>query len=228
MKMKVLCSIGIQDAFLALMSRLEKHTGASIDVSFGIATVFKENIVDGAVFDVAILTRAIAEDLVKTGHIISPTVDIARSGLGLAVPHGAPKPKIATADLLKRTLLEAESIASSGNGLAGSYFMDVLAELGIAKQVQSKIKLDNSGGYAAQLAAKGEAQFAVQLVSEILPVSGVELVDSFPETVQKYAILSAGKGRLCQAQLPATALIEYLRSAAVTETFAQRGLERCI
>jgi len=172
MTLKVLCTIGIQDAFTVLASTLEQYTGTAIDVSFGVAIMFKEKIKEGADFDVAILTRSIVEDLVASGDIVPSSVfDVARSGLGLAVRQNAPKPDIGTVDSLKRTLLEADSIASSGNGLAGFYFMDVLAELGIAERIRPKLKLDTSGGYAAQIAARGDAQLAVQLVS----VSGILL-----------------------------------------------------
>ena len=229
MTLKVLCTIGIQDAFTALASTLEQYTGTAIDVSFGVAIMFKEKIKEGADFDVAILTRSIVEDLVASGDIVPSSVfDVARSGLGLAVRQNAPKPDIGTVDSLKRTLLEADSIASSGNGLAGFYFMDVLAELGIAERIRPKLKLDTSGGYAAQIAARGDAQLAVQLVSEIMPVPGVELAGVFPPAVQKYAVLSAGISTASSHSSVAAALIERLRDPAVEPTFAARGLQRTV
>jgi molybdate transport system substrate-binding protein len=227
MNLRVLSSIGIQGAFTALASTLEQQIGASIDVSFGTAALFKKEIEDGADFDVAILTKSVIGDLVASGRIAHSSVfDIARSGLGLAVRQHAPKPDIGSVDGLKRTLLDAESVASSSTGLAGAYFTEVLAELGITDRMTSRIRLDTSGGYAAQITAKGDAQLAVQLVSEILPVRGVELVGTFPDAVQKYAMLSAGISSMTRALSAATALIEHLRDPSVEQIFASCGLER--
>ena len=227
MKLKVLCTIGIQDAFTALVPAFEHHTGSAIDVSFGVANMFRKNIEDGAVFDVAILTRSIIEDLVTSGDIVPSSVfEIARSGLGLAIRQNAAKQNIGTIDSLKRTLLEADSIASSANGLAGYYFMDVLAELDIVDRIRPKLRLDTSGGYAAEIAARGDAQLAVQLVSEIMPVRGVELAGVFPPAVQKYAVFSAGISAASGHPSAAAALIERLRDPSVEATFVSRGLQR--
>ncbi len=227
MNLRVLSTIGIQGALTALVSTLEQQAGASIDVSFGTAAVFKKKIEDGADFDVAILTRSVIGDLAANGRIASSSVfDIARSGLGLAVRQHARKPDIDSIDSLKRTLLDAESVASSSTGLAGAYFMEVLAELGITDRMTPKIRLDTSGGYVAEITARGEAQLAVQLVSEILPVRGVELVGTFPDPVQKYAILSAGISSMTRASSAATALIGRLQDPSVEAIFASCGLER--
>ncbi|MGY4155512.1 molybdate transport system substrate-binding protein [Bradyrhizobium sp. USDA 4461] len=229
MSLKVLCTIGIQNAFTALLPQLEQQAKAAIDVTFGVATAFKENIENGTEFDVAILTKAIAGELANTGKInAASVVDIARSGLGLAVRTGAAKPDISSVESLKATLFEAESIASSGNGLAGFYFLDILAELGIADQIKPKLKLDYSGGYAAQLTARGEAPLAVQLVSELLPVDGVELVSSFPDAIQRYAILSAGVNASTRQSASATALIKSLIAPVADQVFESRGLMRCV
>jgi molybdate transport system substrate-binding protein len=227
MKLRVLSSIGIQGALTALASTLEQKIGANIDVSYGTASVFKEKIEAGAEFDVAILTNSVIEDLVVSGHVAPSSVfNIARSGLGLAVRQHAPKPDIGSVQSLKQALLDAESVASSSSGLAGTYFMEVLAGLGITDRMKSKIRLDTSGGYAAEITARGDAQLAVQLVSEILPVRGVDLVGTFPDAIQKYAILSAGISSVTRALSAATALVGYFREPGLEALFASCGLER--
>jgi molybdate transport system substrate-binding protein len=227
MTIKVLSSIGIQGALTALASTLERQIGASVDVAFGTAAAFKAKIEDGTDFDVAILTNSVIADLVASGRITPFSVfDVARSGLGLAVRQNAPKPDIGSVDGLKQTLLDAVSVASSSTGLAGSYFMEVLAELGVADRMTSKIKLETSGGYAAEITARGDAQLAVQLVSEILPVRGVELVGAFPDAVQRYAVLSAGISTMTRDTSTATALIAHLCDPSVDPIFWSCGLER--
>jgi molybdate transport system substrate-binding protein len=226
--LKVLCSIALQNTIVALRPELEKRVGCEIHVRYGVATTFKKNIDDGESFDVAILTRSVIEDLVIDGRIvISSYVDVARSGLGLAVRLNAPKPEIGSIEALKRTLLAAASVASSKNGLAGFYFMEVLEDLGIAQQIRPKLKLETAGGYAAEITARGDAEMAVQLVSEILPVAGVELVGSFPPALQRYAILSAGVSTLSSRKMEAAAIIEFLMDPITDAALLARGLERC-
>jgi molybdate transport system substrate-binding protein len=226
--LKVLCSIALQDAMVALKPELENRVESEVQVRYGVATAFKTNIDDGDDFDVAILTRSIIGELVMGGSILlSSFVDVARSGLGLAVRLNAPKPDISSIEALKRALLAAPSVASSKNGLAGFHFMDVLENLGIAQQIVPKLKLETTGGYAAEIVARGDAEMAVQLVSEILPVAGVVLVGPFPPAAQKYAILSAGVSTGSKRKMEAAAVIRFLMDPHADEILQARGLDRC-
>lgn len=226
--LKVLCSIALQDAVLGLKHKLETCVGCEVRFQFGVATTFKSIIEEGEDFDVALLTQSILSDLVLSGNIIAlSVVDIARSGLGLAVKLDAVKPDIGSVEALKAALLAAPSIASSKNGLAGVYFLDVLRELGIAQQIVPKLKLETAGGYAAEIVAKGDAELAVQLVSEILPVAGAALVGPFPAAAQKYAILSAGVSTVSKQKEKAAAIMQFLMGPDVDEVLQSRGLTRC-
>ena len=95
--------------------------------------------------------------------------DIGRSGLGVAVRKGAPKPDIGTADAFKRALLAAKSVVRSTEGTSGQYFETLIGRLGIAEAMRDKIVLGPSGR-VAELVARGEAELAVQQIAELLPV----------------------------------------------------------
>jgi molybdate transport system substrate-binding protein len=226
--LKVLCSIALQDAVVALKHELETCVGSEVQFQFGVATTFKTIIDQGEDFDVALLTRSIVHELVLRGDIIASSfVDVARSGLGLAVRLDALKPDIGSVEALKGVLLGAPSIASSKNGLAGAYFMDVLGDLGIAQQIMPKLKLEATGGYAAEIVARGDAEMAVQLVSEILPVAGVVLVGPFPAGAQKYATLSAGVSTVSKQRKTAAAIIRFLMDHHLDDVLQACGLNRC-
>jgi molybdate transport system substrate-binding protein len=226
--LKVLCSIGLQGAYASLKPEMEKRAGVLLDTDYGVATTFKKNIEEGVEFDVAILTQQVIAGLVADDRVVpTSVVDIARSGLGVAVRSKAPKPDIDTVDSLTKTLLAAGSIASSANGLAGFYFLDVLDTLNIADQIKPKLKLETTGGYAAEITARGDAEMAVQLISEIMPVTGVELVGPFPKALQKYAILSAGVSTRSKHVAAAHAIIQFLASPLADGPLKLRGLDRC-
>ena len=227
MTLRILSTVGVQGALTALFPALEQHTGSKIDVSFGTAAVFRKEIEEGREFDVAILTKSVILDLAAAGRIDTSSVStVARSGMGLATRENAPKPDISSLDNLKQTLLAADSIASSKTGLAGIYFSEVLSELGIASQIEPKIRLETSGGFAAQLIVTGEAQLAVQLVSEILPVRGVDLAGVFPDVLQRYGVFSAGVGSRAKEPSSAVAFTRYLTASHLEALFMSWGLER--
>jgi len=83
----------------------------------------------------AVPMRQVMEDqrtdsLVKDGKAAAGNVTvIARSGIGVALRKGAPKPDISSPETLKRTLLAAKSITYSNpaaGGASGNHFAKVL------------------------------------------------------------------------------------------------------
>ena len=92
---------------------------------------------------------------------------------------GAPHPDISTKDAFINTLLNAKSLSYSLNGASGLYLKDLLVQLGVAEQVNAReIILDK--GFTAELAATGQVDLALQQISELMSVSGIELVGRLP------------------------------------------------
>ena len=125
-EIKVLASNGVKAALEELAPAFERASGNKLSIEFGLAAVLKRQIESGAAFDVAILTSAGIEDLAKQGKIDAATrASIARSGVGIGVRAGAPRPDIGTADALKRSLLAAKSVSWAKEGASGTYFVTV-------------------------------------------------------------------------------------------------------
>jgi molybdate transport system substrate-binding protein len=155
---------------------------------------------------------------------IRQAIDIARSGLGLAVRKGATKPDITTVDAFKRALLAAKSVVRSKEGTSGLYFETLLTRFGIADAMRSKIILGGSGRIA-ELVARGEADMAVQQIPELFPVAGVDFVGPLPDELQLYTVFSAGIGAACKDESAAKALIDALIAPAAAKQFRAKGLE---
>src|SRR5450432_555448 len=120
-EIKVLASTAVKTTLEELVPQFEKATGNKVDLTFAPATVLKEKIDQGAVFDVAILTAPIAEALVAAGKIDPARTAIAHSGIGVAIHRGAPKPDISTTVAFKRALLNAKSVGFTAGGASGAY-----------------------------------------------------------------------------------------------------------
>jgi molybdate transport system substrate-binding protein len=174
---------------------------------------------------VVIVTRRAIDDLVKSGKIFPDTcVDIAGSGLGVAVRKGAAKPDIGTVESFKQAMLAAKSVIRSTDGTSGLYFEKVLERLGIAEQMKGKIRLGPSGR-VAEFVASGEAEIAVQQVSELLSVIGAEFVGPFPPELQLVTIFSAGVSASSKEPKAAKAFIDFLAAPTAASVIKAKGLQ---
>ena len=148
---------------------------------------------------------------------------MARGGIGIAVRAGAPKPDISTVEALKRALLDTKSIAYAKEGASGIYFARLIERLGIAEAMLPKTKF--GAGNVAELVAKGEADMAVQLITELMAVPGAELVGPLPAEVQHYVVLTAGVGADVKDSGPAKDLIKFLTAPSAVPVLKAKGLE---
>ena len=140
-EVKVLHTGGFTSVMNVLGPEFERATGHKLVTKIDSAAVFKRQIDAGETFDVAILTTPLIAELVRTGKIAADmTADIARSGIGVGVRAGAPKPDISSVEAFKRTLLRAKSVAHSEEGSSGVHFKRLLERLGIAADMKAKLK----------------------------------------------------------------------------------------
>ena len=119
-EIRVLCSMALKAVAEELFPQFEQSTKHKVVVQFALAATQKQKAESGEPFDLIVVTPAMLDDLIKQGKVAADTrTVVARSGLALAIKAGAPKPDIGTVDALKRTLLGAKSIATSGEGSSG-------------------------------------------------------------------------------------------------------------
>jgi molybdate transport system substrate-binding protein len=223
--LKILSTHAALEVLSELGPQFERATNHTLSFSYDPANTIKRQIEDGASFDVAIVTRPVLDDLVKQNKIVSSTsVDIGRSRLGVAIREGTHKPAIGTVDEFKRALLSAKSIVRSAEGTSGVYFDLLLNRLGIADEMRGKIILGPSGR-VAELVAKGDVDMAVQQISELLPVQGVQFVGPFPSELQLHTVFSAGIGTGSKNLDAAERFLRSLTTSAAIALFTAHGLE---
>ena len=224
--LKVFSTIGVQGAVEELVPQFEKASEHKLSFTFNAAVPLKAEIEKGVAFDVAILSAPITEDLVKQGKLVAATrADIARSGAGLAVKRGAPKPDISTTEAFKRTLLDAKSICYVEQGATGIYLKGLFERLGIAEQLKSKTKLLPPSNPAAHAVANGEAEIGMTQISEILPYAGAELVGPLPAEIQLSSVYPAAVGTGAKEVDAAKAFIKFLTSPTGVPVLKAKGLE---
>jgi molybdate transport system substrate-binding protein len=224
-EIKVLSTHAAMEVLTELGPQFERATGHKLSFSYDPANIIKRQIEGGSAFDVAIVTRGVIDDLTKQGKIAGNSrADIGRSGLGIAVREGAPKPDISTVEGFKQTLLSAKSLIRSTEGTSGIYFEKLVERLGIADEMRGKTKAGPSGRLA-EFVARGEVEMAVQQISELLPVRGAQFVGPFPPELQLYTVFSAGISSASGNREAAEAFIKFLTAPAAAPIFKAKGLE---
>ncbi|MGH7834299.1 MAG: substrate-binding domain-containing protein, partial [Candidatus Binatia bacterium] len=180
----------------------------------------------GEPVDVVIVADGVLVGFIKDGLIMAESyTPLARSAIGMAVRAGAAKPDISTVDALKRTLLQAKSIAYSAS-VSGDYVStELLRRLGIADQVASKSRRVEGGERVGAVVARGEAEIGFQQISELLPVPGIDHVTPLPPEVQKVSVFSAGVAVGTGNSEAAHALIRFLASPEAAHTVTKSGMD---
>lgn len=188
--LRVLSTMGLHGAMQAFAPDFEAASGIRIEAEFLPTVRLLERIRAGERGDVAILTAEGIDALIGEG-VLDGRTDLARSFIGVAVKAGSPHPDIGDADAFIATLRTTGSVAMSQAGASGIYMAGLLERLGIADEIRAKATILSSG-YTASLAALGAVDLAIQQVSELMVVEGVEIVGRIPLALGGETVFAAG------------------------------------
>jgi molybdate transport system substrate-binding protein len=221
---RVLSTLALKGAVGSLAGPYEAAGGARIDADFAPTLGLLERLRGGEAADVVILTREALDDLAAKGSVVAQTcVDLARSYVGIAVRAGADHPDIATETALRATLLSGR-VAYSRIGASGILFAQLIERMGIASEVNARACIAPSG-FTAERLMSGEADLAVQQISELKQVPGVEVVGPIPHELQTPAVFSAGRVASSSRPVQSDALLKHLASAEVAAVLRESGLD---
>ena len=227
----VLATTAMKTSFDELAPQFERASGHRLTLTFGPSLQLEKRLGEGEGADVAIVSAAGVSDLVARGKLQSgSTVAIAGSALGVAVPRGAPKPDISSADAFKRAVLAAKSVAVSkpvGGGQSGVHMAKVFERLGIAEQMAAKAKYGQGGpaGLVGLIIERGEADIGVQQVAELLAVPGIDFVGPLPAELQSVTPFVAAIPAAAQNADAGRTLIAFLTMPEAKRVIKAKGLE---
>jgi molybdate transport system substrate-binding protein len=227
---RVMTSGAFTAAHLALIPQLERLTKKTIVTASTSIGTGENSILNrlkrGEVVDIVIVADTVLRQFIEEGLVLAyGQTPVARSSIGMAVRAGATRPDITSIDALRRTLLQAKSIAYSAS-VSGQYLTTELYQrLGIADQVISKSRLIGGGERVGAVVARGEAEIGFQQMSELLPVPGIAHITPLPPEVQKVSVFSAGVAASTRDSDLARAVIKFLTSPEAAAAIAKSGLE---
>ncbi len=226
----VMTSGAFTAAHLDLIPQLERLTNKSVvtaTTSVGTGdTSIASRLKRGEVADIVIVADSLQRQFINDGLVMAEGVmAVARSSIGLAVKAGALKPDLSSVEALRRTLLQAKSIAYSAS-VSGQYLTtELLQRLGIADQVLAKCRHIGGGVRTGAVVASGEADIAFQQISELLPVPGIAHITPLPPEVQKVSVFSAGVAASTRDASLARSVIQFLASPEAVRAIVKSGLE---
>jgi len=229
-ELHVMTSGAFAAAFLEIAPQFEQTARMKVATAFGASMGGAPDSIPSRLdrrepADVVILAREALDDLVTRGHLVSGSqVDLVRSSIGMAVRAGAPKPDISSVDALRRTLLNAKSIAYSASASGVYLSTELFPRLGIADAIKSKSQRIESERVGT-IVARGDAEIGFQQMSELLPIAGIDIVGPLPAGAQRVTVFSAGIAAGSKNVEAAKALIQFLSSAAVAPVITRTGLE---
>ena len=223
---RVLSTLALAGAVRALTEKYQTNSGARIDANFAPTVRLLQRLKEGETADVLILTDEGLAGLVSAGTVAKEScVDLARSWVGLAVKAGERHPDISTEAALRTALLGASSVAYSRLGASGIFFAQLIAKMGIEREINARATVVPMGFTAERIVA-GEADVAIQQLSELKQVKGIEIVGPLPHHLQTPAVFSAGRMTGSKNVAASDLLLTFLSSSEATPALIASGLER--
>ena len=224
-EIKVLSTQATQEAYLELVARFEKATGHKVKTEFTGTLNVQKRLAAGESYDLIIMAGPAIDEQIKLGKAVAGSrVDFAKSGVGVAVRKGAPKPDIGSVESFRKALLAAKSIGYS-TGPSGVYMVGVFEKLGIADQVKGKLKQTPSGVFVGNLIAGGETEIGFQQISELVHFAGIDYVGPLPVELQRMTVFSAGIHSGARQAAAAKDLVGFISAPAAAPVIRKHGLE---
>jgi molybdate transport system substrate-binding protein len=219
---KVMLSAAFKEAYLELLPQFERASGHTVESLWVASVQMMSRLKGGEAVDLVILSAASLDELRKAG-IVTERTDLVKSGIGVAVKAGAPRPDISSGAAVKRAVLAAKGVAYS-TGPSGLYLVGLFQRMGIADQIKHKVT-QTQGQPSGGVVARGEAEIAFQQISELLPVPGIELVGPLPPDIQEITIFAAGLHAHAKSPDAAKALVKFLTSPVAAPVIRSKGME---
>jgi molybdate transport system substrate-binding protein len=224
-EIKVLSSIATKEAYLELVPQFESATGHRVATTWAGTTAIMQRMAAGERYDLIVISSTELDELIRQGKIVSGNrVDLAKSGIGIAVRAGAPRPDVRSSAALKQALLAAKTVGYT-SGPSGVYMAGLIEKMGIAAEVNPKHRGVPSGGTIGTIVASGGAEIGFQQVSELVHIAGIDYIGPLPPDIQCVTVFSCGLQSGASQPDAANALMAFLTTPAAKNVMTKHGLE---
>ena len=223
-EIKVILSAAFREAYLDLVPQFESESGHKVASLWCPSVQMMQRLKGGEIVDMMIMSAAALDEIIRAG-LVAPEdrFDLATCGIGVAVRAGAPIPDVSSAEALKGAVMAAKSVVYS-TGPSGVYLAGLFERMGIGDAVKAKLKV-SQGEPAGAIVARGEAEIGFQQMSELLPVSGIDLIGPLPPEIQEITTFSAGIHVRAPQADAARELARFFKSPEAAPVIKRKGME---
>jgi len=224
-EIKVLSSIATKEAYLELVPQFESATGHRVATTWAGTTAIMQRMAAGERYDLIVISSTELDELIRQGKIVAGSrIDLAKSGIGIAVRARAPRPDVGSSAALKQALLAAKTVGYT-SGPSGVYMAGLIEKMGIAAEVNPKHRGVPSGGTIGTIVASGGAEIGFQQVSELVHIAGIDYIGPLPPDIQCITVFSCGLQAGASQPDAAKALMAFLTTPAAKNVMTKHGLE---
>jgi molybdate transport system substrate-binding protein len=210
----------------SLSAQFKVQTGLDISGEFGAVGAMAAKLREGTPADILVLTSALIATLANESLVdVASVKDVGRVETALAVRDADPLVAAGDAASLRAAFLTADAIfvPDTKASTAGIHVAKVLGQLGIAEEVEGRLKMYPNGATAMRHMAKSSAMRPIGCTqaTEITATQGIKLSGVLPRGCDLATVYTAASTTKAVHTREAKVLIELLTSAD------QRTLREC-
>ncbi|MDB5776761.1 MAG: hypothetical protein JWP38_2894 [Herbaspirillum sp.] len=217
----------VKSSLADLPRAFQEQTGRAVHFEYDTAGAMKDKAVQGASFDVIIVTPSAMKELEAKSLVDAKSeLTLGTTSLGAGVAKGHPAPDIGTVETFKKALLSASTIgiADPARGATtGIYLAKLFERLGLSDQLKNKVKVFPDGQNAMEAAARGEVDISLGQISEAAPVKGLGPLTLLPDEVQLRTVYVAAIAAKAPNPEAAAMFLEAIKSAPIQKALQANG-----
>ncbi|HEX4023526.1 MAG TPA: substrate-binding domain-containing protein [Steroidobacteraceae bacterium] len=222
---KLVCSMATRSMLEELVSRYQPAAARPVTTEAAGGVEVAARVRAGEGLDVVVLASEAIDRLLAEGRLLAGSrVDLAQSGIAVAVRAGAATPDISTEAAVRSAVLAARTVGYS-TGPSGVHLQALFERWGILQQIRARIIVAAPGIPVGSLLTGGKAELGFQQLSELMGVPGVTVVGTLPPAIQARTIFSGAIAARCSDPAAARALLDYLASPAGAPVKRRHGLD---
>jgi molybdate transport system substrate-binding protein len=224
-KITGISSMATREVLAELAAAFERRSGRVVAFESVGGVDAAKRVSSGEPFDVVVLASDAIDKLIGAGRIVAGSkVGLARSGVAIAVRSGAPRPEIGSEEAVRRAVLSSRSVGCS-TGPSGVALAGLFERWAIADEIKDRIVHAPPGVPVGTLVARGEVELGFQQLSELMPLSGIDVIGPLPPAIQIITTFSAG---ICANSMQGDAvrsLLDFMTSPLSTDAKRRHGME---
>jgi molybdate transport system substrate-binding protein len=223
--LRMISSMAAREVLAALAEQFQQQTGIEVVAEAAGGVDVAQRVARGEAFDVVVLAANVIDKLIAEGQLRDGSrVDLVRSGVAIAVRRGAARPDVSSEAAVRDAVAHAASLSYS-TGPSGVYLEKLFQRWGLLDAIRARIVVPPPGVPVGSLVADGRAALGFQQLSELMNLSGVDVLGPLPPEIQTMTVFSGGVTCASTRSEQARSLLTFIAAPNATVLKQRYGME---